>query len=275
MGNYYRISIFGEGLETIPVLLETKKCHPREQKKRANCLPFQVESLGEGDYNGFELDGNGRFLLGDFIVTHNSTLFKLLCRFYDVTTGQIYIDGQDISKVTQESLRQCIGVVPQDTMLFNDTIQYNIGYAVGEGVPLPDIHKAAREAKINEIIEESSNGYETVVGQRGMRLSGGEKQRISIARTLLKNPPVLILDEATSSLDTKTEREIQNSLTQVAKGRTTLIIAHRLSTIVNAEQILVLKEGKIVERGTHDELLKFGKEYKSMWEAQLKEQEMK
>jgi len=203
-----------------------------------------------------------------------STILKLLCRFYDLDSGNIFIDGQDISKVQQKSLRRAIGIVPQDTMLFNDTILYNIAYGVESPyTSLYAIQRAAEEAKVHEFIQSLPNLYETKVGQRGIRLSGGERQRIAIARTLLKDPPILLLDEATSSLDTKTEREIQHSLLKMAKGRTTIIIAHRLSTVVNADQIIVLKDGRIVESGTHNELLMNSLEYKSMWDAQQREEE--
>jgi len=280
MGNYYRISIFGEGIETIPVLLDRKKCQPRIIKKRANCLSFQVESLGVGDYNGFELDGNGRFLLGDFTVTHNTTISRLLCRFYDCDTGSILVNGEDVRHVTQISLRRSIGVVPQDTVLFNDTLLYNIkfgGVYREEESPVTQeqIERATKEANIYDFILSTPDGFSTKVGERGLRLSGGEKQRVAIARTILKDPPILILDEATSALDSKTEKEIQSSLMEVSKGRTTLIVAHRLSTIMHADEILVLKAGQIVERGTHRELLDKAGEYQAMWDIQAKEQSPK
>jgi len=196
-----------------------------------------------------------------------STIARLLFRFYDVNTGSIEIDGQDIRDVTQDSLRRAIGVVPQDTVLFNDTIYYNIAYG-RPGATLPEIETAARLARIHDFIISLPDGYETMVGERGLKLSGGEKQRIAIARVVLKAPQVLIFDEATSALDTKTEREIQASLAEVSAGRTTLLIAHRLSTIVDADEILVLEAGHIVERGHHAELLHRGGVYATMWRRQ-------
>ena len=183
-----------------------------------------------------------------------STIARLLFRFYDVDAGAIEIDGQDIREVTQDSLRRAIGVVPQDTVLFNDTIHYNIAYG-RPGATRAEIEEAAQLARIHDFITTLPDGYETMVGERGLKLSGGEKQRVAIARVILKAPLILIFDEATSALDTKTEREIQASLAEVSTGRTTLIIAHRLSTIVDADQILVLDHGHIVERGHHAELL--------------------
>ena len=196
-----------------------------------------------------------------------STLARLLLRFYDLDSGRILIDGQDIKHVTQRSLRQAIGVVPQDTCLFNDTIGYNIQFGRRDASP-EEIETAAKRAKIHSFIENSGEGYETLVGERGLRLSGGEKQRVAIARTIMKNPHILILDEATSALDSKTERQIQESLYEVSQGRTSLVIAHRLSTIVGADLILVVKDGKIVERGTHHELVEMQGEYSSMWQQQ-------
>ncbi|MFN7167767.1 MAG: ABCB family ABC transporter ATP-binding protein/permease [Pannonibacter sp.] len=196
-----------------------------------------------------------------------STLSRLLFRFYDVTGGRITIDGQDIRDITQESLRSAIGMVPQDTVLFNDTIAYNIRYG-RPGASLEEVQEAARMAQIAPFIETLPKGFDSEVGERGLKLSGGEKQRVAIARTILKAPPILILDEATSALDTHTEREIQTALDQVSQNRTTLVIAHRLSTVVNADQILVLEAGRIVERGTHTELLAMGGLYHSMWNRQ-------
>ncbi|MFO1153410.1 MAG: ABC transporter ATP-binding protein/permease [Rhodospirillales bacterium] len=196
-----------------------------------------------------------------------STISRLLYRFYDVTQGCILIDGQDIREVTQRSLRAAIGIVPQDSVLFNDTIRYNIAY----GRPDADdeeIEKAARLARIHEFIEGLPDGYQTIVGERGLKLSGGEKQRVAIARTILKDPPILLFDEATSALDTHTEKEIQASLQEVARGRTTLVIAHRLSTVVDADEILVLDAGRIVERGRHRELLAADGRYAAMWARQ-------
>ena len=196
-----------------------------------------------------------------------STLSRLLYRFYDTQQGSIFIDGQDITHVTQASLRNTIGIVPQDTVLFNDTIRYNIRY----GNPLAtdeEVANAAKLASIHNFITELPHGYETRVGERGLKLSGGEKQRVAIARTVLKNPKILVLDEATSALDIKTEREIQAALEEVAKNRTTLVIAHRLSTIVNADEILVLTGGEIIERGSHVALVKADGTYAEMWRRQ-------
>jgi len=196
-----------------------------------------------------------------------STLARLLFRFYDVDAGSIEIDGQDIREVTQESLRRAIGVVPQDTVLFNDTIYYNIAYG-RPGATRADVEEAARHAHIHDFITSLPDGYRTTVGERGLKLSGGEKQRVAIARVVLKAPKILVFDEATSALDTKTEREIQASLAEISADRTTLIIAHRLSTIVEADQILVLDNGRIVERGDHRELLARGRVYAAMWARQ-------
>ena len=196
-----------------------------------------------------------------------STISRLLFRFYDIQGGSIEIDGQDIRSVTQSSLRKIIGMVPQDTVLFNDTIAYNIGYG-RFGASKEEIEDAADRAQISGFISTLPKGYETEVGERGLKLSGGEKQRVAIARTLLKSPPILILDEATSALDTHTEREIQASLDDVSKNRTTLVIAHRLSTVVGADEILVLKDGVVAERGRHDQLMRLGGLYHSMWERQ-------
>ncbi len=196
-----------------------------------------------------------------------STISRLLYRFYDVKGGAIKIDGQDIRDVTQTSLRKLIGMVPQDTVLFNDTIAYNIGYG-RIGATRDEIEEAANRAQISEFIASQPKGYDSEVGERGLKLSGGEKQRVAIARTILKAPPLLILDEATSALDTHTEREIQAALDEVSKNRTTLVIAHRLSTIVGADEIIVLKDGVIAERGKHDNLLAQNGLYHSMWERQ-------
>ena len=196
-----------------------------------------------------------------------STISRLLFRFYDVTGGRIVIDGQDVRDVTQVSLRAAIGMVPQDTVLFNDTIRYNICYGRWDASDA-EVEEAARQAQIDDFIRRSPKGYETEVGERGLKLSGGEKQRVAIARTILKGPPILVLDEATSALDSHTEKDIQDELDRVAENRTTLVIAHRLSTIVGADAILVLDDGVIVERGTHQELLACGGLYASMWNRQ-------
>ena len=196
-----------------------------------------------------------------------ATVARLLYRFYDVTGGAITIDGQDLRRVTQQSLRRAIGIVPQDTVLFNDTVGYNIGYG-RPGATQAQVEGAARAAHIHDFIAATPQGYETMVGERGLKLSGGEKQRIAIARTLLKNPPLMIFDEATSALDSANERAIQGELAQAAQGRTTLVIAHRLSTVVNATQILVMADGRIVERVTHPELLALDGRYAHMWRLQ-------
>ncbi|WP_179215071.1 ABCB family ABC transporter ATP-binding protein/permease [Achromobacter xylosoxidans] len=196
-----------------------------------------------------------------------STIARLLFRFYDADGGAILIDGQDVRNVTQASLRAAIGVVPQDTVLFNDTILYNIGYG-RPGASEDEIQAAARLAHIHDLIMAMPDGYQTMVGERGLKLSGGEKQRVAIARTILKNPPIFLFDEATSALDTHTEREIQANLREVSQGRSTLIIAHRLSTVADADEIIVLAEGRIVERGRHAQLLALGGLYASMWARQ-------
>jgi ATP-binding cassette subfamily B protein len=196
-----------------------------------------------------------------------STVSRLIFRFYEVTGGRITIDGQDIRDVTQASLRHAIGMVPQDTVLFNDTVRYNIRYGRWDASDA-DIEAAARLAQIDGFIRLMPKGYDTEVGERGLKLSGGEKQRVAIARTMLKAPPILVLDEATSALDSFTEREIQSALERVSRGRTTIVIAHRLSTVVNADEILVLDKGVIAERGSHQELLARGGIYSAMWNRQ-------
>jgi ATP-binding cassette, subfamily B, heavy metal transporter len=201
-----------------------------------------------------------------------STISRLLFRLYDVSGGRILIDGQDIRNVTQESLRASIGMVPQDTVLFNDTIRYNIRYGRWDASDA-EVEQAAQLAQIDSFIKMSPKGYETQVGERGLKLSGGEKQRVAIARTVLKAPPILLLDEATSALDSHTEHEIQESLERVSRGRTSLVIAHRLSTIVGADEIIVLDQGRIAERGTHARLLASGGLYASMWNRQREAEE--
>ncbi|WP_170472855.1 ABCB family ABC transporter ATP-binding protein/permease [Ruegeria arenilitoris] len=196
-----------------------------------------------------------------------STIGRLLFRFYDVTGGALKIDGQDVRDVTQASLHSAIGVVPQDTVLFNDTIRYNIAYG-RDGASQADVEAAARAAQIHEFIEGLPQGYETKVGERGLKLSGGEKQRVGIARTLLKNPPILLLDEATSALDTDTEQDIKDALARAGEGRTVITIAHRLSTIAEADQIVVLEKGEIIEQGTHDALLLQEGRYAQLWNRQ-------
>ena len=196
-----------------------------------------------------------------------STLARLMFRFYDVQQGQILIAGQDIKQVTQASVRQAIGIVPQDTVLFNDTVEYNIAYGQ-PGATRQQVEEAARAAHIHGFINATPKGYDTMVGERGLKLSGGEKQRVAIARTLLKNPPILIFDEATSALDSANERAIQAELQSVAQNKTTLVIAHRLSTVVDAHEILVMEAGRIIERGSHAELLATGGRYAEMWALQ-------
>jgi ATP-binding cassette subfamily B protein len=196
-----------------------------------------------------------------------STLARLLFRFYDVQQGRITIAGQDIKIVTQTSVRQAIGIVPQDTVLFNDTVEYNIAYGK-PGATREEVEGAAKAARIHDFISSTPLGYGTMVGERGLKLSGGEKQRVAIARTLLKNPPVVIFDEATSALDSANERAIQAELRTAAQNKTTLVIAHRLSTVVDAHEILVMDAGRIVERGTHAELLALGQKYARMWTLQ-------
>jgi ATP-binding cassette subfamily B protein len=203
-----------------------------------------------------------------------STISRILFRFYDIQSGTVTIDGQDVRDVTQASLRAAIGIVPQDTVLFNDTIHYNIGYGRIDASE-EEILEAARLAQIDPFIRELPAGYKSMVGERGLKLSGGEKQRVAIARTLLKNPPILLLDEATSALDTHTEREIQSALKLVSKNRTTLVIAHRLSTIIDADEILVLDHGQIIERGRHGELVARGGAYATMWNRQKEAAEVR
>ncbi len=196
-----------------------------------------------------------------------STLARLLYRFYDIGGGRITIDGQDIREVTQSSVRQAIGIVPQDTVLFNDTVEYNIAYG-RPGATREEVEAAARAAHIHGFIAATPKGYDTMVGERGLKLSGGEKQRVAIARTLLKNPPVLIFDEATSALDSANERAIQAELRSAARGKTALVIAHRLSTVVDAHQIIVLEAGRVVESGPHAELMAANGRYAQMWRLQ-------
>ncbi|HEX7465268.1 MAG TPA: ATP-binding cassette domain-containing protein, partial [Usitatibacter sp.] len=199
-----------------------------------------------------------------------STLARLLFRFYDVNRGRITIDGQDVRDVTQSSVRAALGVVPQDTVLFNDTIYYNVSYG-RPGATRAEIENAARVAHIADFIARLPEGWETMVGERGLKLSGGEKQRVSIARTVLKNPPILVFDEATSALDSNTEKSIQAELLEISRDRTTLVIAHRLSTIVDADEILVLEHGQIVERGNFRELITANGLFAEMWRLQQEE----
>jgi len=196
-----------------------------------------------------------------------STLARLLYRFYDVQQGRITISGQSVREVTQGSVRQAIGIVPQDTVLFNDTVEYNIAYG-RPGATRAEVEEAARAARIHDFIVSTPKGYDTMVGERGLKLSGGEKQRVAIARTLLKDPPILIFDEATSALDSANERAIQGELKSAARNKTTLVIAHRLSTVVDAHEILVMEAGRIIERGTHQDLLARNGRYADMWALQ-------
>jgi ABC-type transport system involved in Fe-S cluster assembly fused permease/ATPase subunit len=200
-----------------------------------------------------------------------STLARLLFRFYDVSNGRILVDGDDVRDVTQASLRGAIGIVPQDTVLFNDTIYYNIAYGRPDATQ-GEVIQAAKHAHIHDFVASLPRGYDTIVGERGLKLSGGEKQRVAIARTILKNPRILVFDEATSALDSKTEKAIQAQLREVAADHTTLVIAHRLSTVMDADQILVMENGRIVERGTHTELLGRGAHYAHMWDLQQREE---
>jgi ATP-binding cassette subfamily B protein len=201
-----------------------------------------------------------------------STLARLIYRFYDVDGGRITIDGQDIRSRSQESLRAAIGIVPQDTVLFHDSIYYNIAYG-RPGATRAEVEQAAAMAHIKDFVERLPEGWETVVGERGLKLSGGEKQRVAIARAILKKPQILIFDEATSSLDSRTEQAIQETLAEVAAEHTTLVIAHRLSTVVDADQILVMADGRVIERGTHPQLLAAGGHYSEMWELQREARE--
>ena len=215
----------------------------------------------------FEVPANATVAIVGPSGAGKSTISRLLFRFYDVNEGRILVDGQDIRDVAQDTLRAAIGIVPQDTVLFNDTIGYNIRYGRWDASE-EDVREAAEMAQVARFIEMLPDGYDTTVGERGLKLSGGEKQRVAIARTILKQPPILVLDEATSALDTATEQEIQSALEQVSRGRTALVIAHRLSTVVNADSIIVLQDGRIAEQGTHGELIARGELYAAMWDRQ-------
>ncbi len=218
----------------------------------------------------FEVPAGGSLAIVGPTGAGKSTISRLLFRFYDVSAGGVLLDGHDIRGLTQDSLRAAIGVVPQDTVLFNDTIRYNIAYG-RLGATQAEVEHAAKLAQVHDFVLRLPDGYDTRVGERGLKLSGGEKQRVAIARTILKNPRVLILDEATSALDTRTEQEIQSALRQLARNRTTLTIAHRLSTVVDADQILVLSDGQVAERGTHAELLRHDGLYARMWAMQAEQ----
>jgi len=215
----------------------------------------------------FEVPPGGKLALVGPSGAGKSTIARLLFRFYDASAGAVEIDGQDVRSVTQASLRRAMGVVPQDTVLFNDTIGYNIAYGRADA-SREEVEAAARAARIHDFIAALPQGYDTVVGERGLKLSGGEKQRVAIARTILKDPRILILDEATSALDTHTEREIQGELARLGEGRTVVMIAHRLSTVVEADEILVLERGRVIERGTHAALIVAGGRYAAMWASQ-------
>ena len=260
---------------------------PPEVTDKPGARPLQVsDGVVEFDAVEFGYDPARPILKGvSFRVDHGhtlaivgpsgsgkSTIGRLLFRFYDVNGGSICIDGQDIRDVTLESLHRAIGVVPQDTVLFNDTIWYNIAYGK-DGATRDEVIAAAKAAKIHDFIISLPDGYDTQVGERGLKLSGGEKQRVGIARTLLKDPPILLLDEATSALDSETEQDIQASLRKLGRGRTVISIAHRLSTIADADEIIVLEAGRITERGTHDDLLERGGRYAAMWARQQAEEE--
>ncbi len=255
---------------------------PAEVVDKPDAKPLQItEGRVELDAVHFGYDPDREILRGVSLVvpggqtvaivgatgSGKSTIGRLLFRFYDVTKGALRIDGQDVRDVTQESLHAAIGVVPQDTVLFNDTIRYNIAYG-REGASQTEVEEAAKAAQIHDFITSLPDGYDTTVGERGLKLSGGEKQRVGIARTLLKNPPILLLDEATSALDTDTEQDIKDALTRAGEGRTVITIAHRLSTISEADQIVVLEKGEIIEQGAHDELLRREGRYAQLWNRQ-------
>jgi len=254
--------------------------HPQASTLRLNqgAIEFNQVSFGYDPRRGilkqisFSIPGGKTLAVVGSSGAGKSTLSRLLFRFYDVSDGQICIDGQDIRQVTQSSLRAAIGIVPQDTVLFNDTLGYNIAYG-RPGATEEEVERAAKLAHIHDFIVSLPDGYATKVGERGLKLSGGEKQRVAIARTILKNPSIMVFDEATSALDTQTEREIQAHLREVSRDHTTLIIAHRLSTVVDADEIIVLEVGEIIERGSHEQLLAQQGSYANMWQHQRSENE--
>jgi len=258
-------------LDTPPEVTDAPDAHPLRVAEGRVVFEDVAFSYGPDRpiLHGLDIDAQGGSTIA--LVGHSgagkSTIARLLFRFYDPTSGRILIDGQDIREVTQESLRAHIGVVPQDTVLFNDTIRYNIGYGRA-GATDAEIEEAARSASVHDFIMDLPDGYDTAVGERGLKLSGGEKQRVAIARTILKNPPILILDEATSALDTATEQEIQASLRALSRNRTVFTIAHRLSTVIDADEIVVLDHGHVIERGGHAALLAQGGVFADMWNRQ-------
>ncbi|MEM7498913.1 MAG: ABC transporter ATP-binding protein/permease [Pseudomonadota bacterium] len=270
MSEMYRL------LDTDPALVDAEDARPLSVAKGR--VAFRNVSFGYGPDRAvlkgvdFEVPGGRTLAIVGPSGAGKSTIGRLLFRFYDPTDGAVEIDGQDLRRVAQGSLRAAIGVVPQDTVLFNDSIAYNIAYGA-EGASRADVEEAAKAARIHDFILDLPEGYDTQVGERGLKLSGGEKQRVAIARTILKDPPILLLDEATSALDTGTERAIQAELRRLGQGRTVLMIAHRLSTVVDADEIVVLEAGRVVERGTHEALLAHAGRYAQMWASQEAEAE--
>ena len=252
-------------IEDKPGAIELRTTHPEVRFNKA-CFNYNEDRQILNDVDILIPPGSKIAVVGPS-GSGKSTIARLLYRFFDVTSGSVTIDGIDIRDLTQESLRAAIGVVPQDTVLFNDTIGYNIRYGRPDAGD-EEVRHAARLAHIDQFIESLPDGYDTLVGERGLKLSGGEKQRIAIARTVLKNPPILILDEATSQLDSKSEKAIQSALNEISVNRTSLVIAHRLSTISDADRILVVEKGSVAESGTHEELLAAHGHYADMWRLQ-------